>query len=64
MNPRVAAGVVGLRPALEGLVVRASKEPELVAEPSPLEEKVINVIKQLCKLNAGRHGMEPVGNAG
>lgn len=58
MNPQVAAAIVALRPALEGLVVRASKEPEQIAEASPLDEKVINIIKQLCRFNAGRHGMD------
>lgn len=64
MNPHVAAAIVALRPALESLVVRASKEPELIAEPTPLEEKVMNVIRQLCKVNAGRHGMEQIGLTG
>ncbi|XP_046672255.1 ATP-dependent RNA helicase A isoform X2 [Homalodisca vitripennis] len=64
MNPSVAAAIVALRPALESLVVRASKEPEQITEPTPLEEKVMNVIRQLCKLNAGRHNMEPIGVAG
>lgn len=60
MPPQLAAAVVALRPALEGLVVRASKEPEQVTELSPLDNKVINVIRQLCKFNAGRFGMEEV----
>ncbi|XP_054273843.1 ATP-dependent RNA helicase A-like isoform X1 [Macrosteles quadrilineatus] len=64
MDPRVAAAIVALRPAMESLVVRASKEPELIAEPTPLEEKVMNVIRQLCKLNAGRHNMEQIGLSG
>lgn len=60
MPPQLAAAVVALRPALEGLVVRASKEPEQVTELSPLDNKVINVIRQLCNFNAGRFGMEEV----
>ncbi|RZF44519.1 hypothetical protein LSTR_LSTR002292 [Laodelphax striatellus] len=61
MDPNVAAAIVALRPALEGLVIKASKEPEQITELSPVDEKVIAVIKDLCKVNAGRHNMEPVG---
>ncbi|XP_066991752.1 ATP-dependent RNA helicase A isoform X2 [Anabrus simplex] len=64
MKPEVAAAIVALRPALEALVVRAAKEPETITELSPLDEKVMNVIKQLCKMNAGRFGMDQVGMGG
>ncbi|XP_034234638.1 ATP-dependent RNA helicase A isoform X2 [Thrips palmi] len=60
MDPNQAAAVVALRPAIESLVIRASKEPELITELSPLDEKVINIIRQLCKINSGRHELEPV----
>ena len=40
MNPTHAAAIVALRPALEGLVVKAAKEPETILELSPTEEKV------------------------
>jgi len=40
MNPEHAAAIVALRPALESLVVRASKDPETILELSPTEEKV------------------------
>lgn len=40
MNPEHAAAIVALRPALESLVVRASKDPETILELSPVEEKV------------------------
>ncbi|PSN38206.1 Dosage compensation regulator [Blattella germanica] len=64
MKPEIAAGIVALRPVLESLVVRASREPESVTEMSPLDDKVMNVIKQLCRMNAGRHGLEQVGMGG
>lgn len=64
MDPTLAAAIVALRPALESLVVRASKDPELITEPTPVEQKVINVIKKLCGVNAGRYGMEPLGVTG
>ncbi|KAK4877656.1 hypothetical protein RN001_010162 [Aquatica leii] len=58
MNPYVAAKILALRPALESLIVRASKNPEQVLEMSPSDEKVVNLVKELCKLQTGRHGME------
>ncbi|KAK3930801.1 Dosage compensation regulator [Frankliniella fusca] len=64
MDPNQAAAIVALRPAIESLVIKAAKEPELITELSPLDEKVINVVKQLCKVNAGRHEMEPISMAG
>ncbi|XP_021914337.1 dosage compensation regulator [Zootermopsis nevadensis] len=64
MKPDVAAAVVALRPVLESLVVRASLEPESITEMSPLDGRVVNVIKQLCKMNAGRYGLEKVGMGG
>lgn len=41
MDPNVAAKIVALRPALESLVIRASKDPEQVREPSEVDAKVI-----------------------
>lgn len=64
MDPNQAAALVALRPAIESLVIRASKEPEQITELSPLDEKVINIIKQLCKINSGRHELEPVNLVG
>lgn len=64
MKPDVAASIVALRPILESLVIRAAREPESITEMSPLDEKVMNVIKQLCKMNAGRHGLQQVGMGG
>lgn len=58
MNPNIAAKIVALRPSLESLVVRASKEPESVLELSPMDVKVVSVIKELCKLHAGSHGIQ------
>lgn len=60
MDATVAAQIVSLRPALESLVIRAAKEPEQVLELSPLDMQVLAVIKELCKLHAGRYQLEPV----
>lgn len=40
MDPHVASQILSLRPALESLVIRASKEPEQVLEMSPLDVEV------------------------
>ncbi|XP_011310388.1 dosage compensation regulator [Fopius arisanus] len=64
MNPEQAAAIVALRPALEGLVVRAAKDPETILELSPVQEKVLAVIRGLCGMNAGRHEMELITGGG
>ncbi|KAF2881286.1 hypothetical protein ILUMI_24886 [Ignelater luminosus] len=58
MDPTVACDILALRPALESLVVRAAKEPEQVVEMNPVDQKVVSVIKELCKLHAGSFGIE------
>lgn len=58
MDPTVASDILALRPALESLVVRAAKEPEEVLQMNPVDEKVVSVIKELCKLHAGSFGIE------
>lgn len=40
MDPNVAAKIVALRPALESLIVRSSKDPEQVLEMGPLDTEV------------------------
>ena len=64
IDPRAAAAVTALRPSLEALVIRCAAEPDTISEPTHQEDKTIQVIKQLCKLNAGRHGLEPLGFGG
>ncbi|XP_012225679.1 dosage compensation regulator mle isoform X2 [Linepithema humile] len=64
MNPQHAAAIVALRPALESLVIRASKDPETILELSPTEEKVLSVIKSLCGMNACRYELEQITGGG
>ena len=64
ISPKVAAAIVALRPALESLVIRAAKDPETILELSPLEEKVLAVIKSLCGMNACRYEMDPITGGG
>ncbi|KAL0266291.1 UNVERIFIED_CONTAM: hypothetical protein PYX00_008879 [Menopon gallinae] len=64
MNPGVASAIVALRPALESLIVKAAKDPSQLTEMTPADEKVIRVVRELCKVNAGRHGMDQVQSSG
>ncbi|XP_046735183.1 dosage compensation regulator isoform X4 [Diprion similis] len=64
MKPETAAAIVALRPALESLVIRASKDPETILELSPVEEKVLIVIKALCGMNACRFEMDQITGGG
>ena len=60
MDPGMAAKIAAFRPAIENLIIRASTEPETINELNQQEDKTIQVLRQLSKMNAGRHGMEQV----
>ncbi|XP_059486381.1 dosage compensation regulator isoform X2 [Neocloeon triangulifer] len=64
MKPEIAAAIVALRPALESLVMKAAETPEGVTELSPQDDKLVNTIRNLCKVNSGRHEMEQVSMSG
>ena len=61
MDAKAAAAITALRPSLEALIIRCAGEPETIAEPTHQEDKTISAIKQVCKLNAGRHELEQLG---
>ncbi len=61
MSASAAAAITALRPSLEALIIRCAGEPETIAEPTHQEDKTIKAIKNVCKLNAGRHDMEQIG---
>ncbi|CAG2229920.1 DHX9 [Mytilus edulis] len=52
-----AAKIVGLRPALEAMVVRATTDPEVVSSPGHQEEPLMAAFRTLAKVNAGRFGI-------
>lgn len=58
MSPEVAAGLLSLRPALDALVVKVSEDPEYTMEPTEVDNEVIQLIKELCAINAGRYNLE------
>lgn len=53
MDPVIASKIVALRPALESLVIRTSKQPDQILEMGAVDMKVVSTIRELCKLHAG-----------
>lgn len=60
MDPDTAATIVALRPALEGLIIRAAKDPESITKMSFEDDRVINIIQRLCTFQAGRYGLSQI----
>jgi len=60
MNAAAASAIVALRPAIESLIVHASEEPESIAVLSEKDIKLINILKELCNFNCGRHNLSPI----
>uniref|UniRef100_A0A069DY95 RNA helicase n=1 Tax=Panstrongylus megistus TaxID=65343 RepID=A0A069DY95_9HEMI len=58
MDPQVAAAILSLRPVLESLVIRASSDPESILQLSDIDKEVVDVIKALCRFNAGRYNLQ------
>ncbi|KAM4640544.1 ATP-dependent RNA helicase A isoform 2-T3 [Discoglossus pictus] len=49
MPHNVAGCITGLRAAMEALVVEVTKEPEILSQLDPLNEKMLNVIRLISK---------------
>ncbi|XP_066965316.1 ATP-dependent RNA helicase A protein-like isoform X2 [Macrobrachium rosenbergii] len=66
LDPEIAAKIMVLRPCIDALIVRGTSDPEHITELSRLNERILNCIRQLCRLNAGRFEMDPIlmGNTG
>jgi len=60
MDVKVAAAIVALRPAIEDLILRAVKNPELIKNPSITDIKLIKMLRDLCNFNAGRNNLHPI----
>lgn len=59
----VAAMIVALRPALEALIIRATKDPEGISKPGLQEECLMGVLRALSRPNAGRFGLPTEGQS-
>ncbi|XP_071443842.1 dosage compensation regulator mle isoform X2 [Hetaerina americana] len=64
IKPELAAAILALRPAMEAFVIRASSNPESISEPSETDSEVVEVIRELCSMEAGREGMAPLPSRG
>ncbi|XP_054712287.1 ATP-dependent RNA helicase A-like isoform X2 [Uloborus diversus] len=58
MPPRDASVIVALQPVIEDLIIQAAVDPESVAEPIPVNLKIIEIVKRLCDINAAKYGIE------
>jgi len=67
MNPEDAAVIVSLRPAIENMISLASENPEGFFPLNPENEKLVNLIRDLSRLETAKFGEEvraPRGNHG
>ena len=57
MKHDTAAAIVALRPALEAMIVKATINPEGIADPDPLDAELMAVIRGLSKISSGKFGI-------
>ena len=55
-----AAKIVALRPAIEALIFNMTANPDTIMSPSPQDETLLNIIRELSSPTAGYFG----GNLG
>lgn len=60
MDVKTASAIVALRPAVESLIINASKNPESISTLMETDNKLINVLKELCNFNSGRYNLSPI----
>ena len=53
---------MALRPALEALIVKATNDPEALSEPDPKDSGLMEVVRLLSKISAGKHGVQQPEN--
>ncbi|XP_014281109.1 dosage compensation regulator mle isoform X2 [Halyomorpha halys] len=58
MDLSSAMAVLSLRPAIEGLVVKVATDPEYLSNLSPVDKDVVDIVKELCRMQAGRYGLD------
>ncbi|XP_055947285.1 ATP-dependent RNA helicase A-like isoform X2 [Argiope bruennichi] len=54
MPPRDAAVIVALQPAIEDFIMQIASDPETIADPSPINMKLIELIRRLSNVNAAK----------
>ena len=55
MDTAAAVNVVAFRPALEALIVKATSDPESLAEADPRDLELIEVVRMLSHGTAAQH---------
>jgi len=57
MDTAAAAKIVAVRPALEALIVKATSDPESLAEADPVDAELIDVVRVLSRSTAAQHSV-------
>lgn len=60
MDVKDAAAIVALRPAIDDLILRTTKNPNLILKRTSADIKLISVLRDLCNFNAGRYNLSPI----
>ncbi|XP_050427766.1 dosage compensation regulator [Adelges cooleyi] len=63
MDVNSAAAIVALRPAIEGLIINISENPEFILTMDETNVKLLNTLKELCNFNTGRYNLSPISFA-
>jgi len=58
MNPEHAAVIAALKPAIEDLISRCTENPESFFPLQSVDEKLIHVVVELCRLPAAQFGQD------
>ncbi|XP_076321258.1 LOW QUALITY PROTEIN: ATP-dependent RNA helicase A-like [Tachypleus tridentatus] len=54
IQPHIAAMIVALQPAIENLIMHYASDPESLTDLGPLNSRLVDVIRKLCEMNAGK----------
>lgn len=60
MDVKDAAAIVALRPVINDLILRTTKNPSIILKQSSDDRKLITVVRDLCNFNGGRHNLPPI----
>lgn len=60
LRPDLASAIISLRPCIAGFLVRACQNPDILSQLSNSDEQLANILRQLSKQGAWRHGLEQI----
>lgn len=55
----VAASILAIRSAMEGLIVSSTSDPEAISTPSEQSEGIMKIVRALCKPSAAGSNVDP-----